>query len=111
MPPLYVGVDIAGGENTWLACVVRDGERVHLEQQPRKASLAEIVQLAEQCDVVAVAIDAQLSIAVSDENGFRSCDTELRALLQSVQGLSRRLEQNPSGFLLGRDQPEEFEPE
>jgi phospholipid/cholesterol/gamma-HCH transport system substrate-binding protein len=37
--------------------------------------------------------------------------TELRALLQSVQGLSRRLEQNPSGFLLGRDQPEEFEPE
>jgi phospholipid/cholesterol/gamma-HCH transport system substrate-binding protein len=37
--------------------------------------------------------------------------SELRALLQSVQGLSRRLEADPSGFLLGRDQPLEFEPQ
>jgi predicted nuclease with RNAse H fold len=79
--PLFVGVDIAGGENTWLACLAKDGTRVFLEQQPRRASLAEIVQLAEQRDVVAVAVDAQLSIAVSDENGFRSSDLELRSLL------------------------------
>lgn len=37
--------------------------------------------------------------------------TELRALLLSVQGLSRRLENDPSGFLLGRDQPREFDPQ
>jgi phospholipid/cholesterol/gamma-HCH transport system substrate-binding protein len=35
---------------------------------------------------------------------------ELRTLLISVEGLSRRLESNPSGFLLGRDQPKEYEP-
>ncbi len=81
MSPIFLGVDIAGGENTWLACITKDGDRVTLEQPPRRASLAEINQLAEQRDVVAVAIDAQLSIALSDENGFRSSDTELRALL------------------------------
>lgn len=81
MSPLFLGVDIAGGENTWLACITKDGDRVTLEQPPRRASLGEINQLAEQRDVVAVAIDAQLSIALSDENGFRSSDTELRALL------------------------------
>lgn len=36
--------------------------------------------------------------------------SELRTLLVSVQSLSRRLENNPSGFLLGRDQPKEYEP-
>jgi phospholipid/cholesterol/gamma-HCH transport system substrate-binding protein len=36
--------------------------------------------------------------------------TELRILLSSLQNLSRRLESNPSGFLLGRDQPREYEP-
>ncbi|MBI4205110.1 MAG: DUF429 domain-containing protein [Betaproteobacteria bacterium] len=81
MLPLFVGVDVAGAENTWLACLAKDGPCVRLEQEPRKTSLGEIVQLAEQRDVVAVAIDAQLSIAVSDENGFRSSDIELRALL------------------------------
>ena len=81
MSPVFVGVDIAGGENTWLACMVRDGERVMLEQQPWRATLGQINDLAEQRDVVAVAIDAQLSIALSDENGFRSSDMELRALL------------------------------
>ncbi|MBX3725223.1 MAG: MCE family protein [Xanthomonadales bacterium] len=36
--------------------------------------------------------------------------TELRTLLISVQSLSRRLESDPSGFLLGRDQPREYRP-
>jgi predicted nuclease with RNAse H fold len=81
MSPLFLGVDIAGGENTWLACLAKEGDRIVLEQPPRRVSLVEITQLAEQRDVVAVAIDAQLSIALSDENGFRSSDVELRALL------------------------------
>jgi len=81
MSPLFLGVDIAGGENTWLACLAKDGDRAMLDQPPRRATLGEITQLAEQRDVVAVAIDAQLSLALSDENGFRSSDTELRALL------------------------------
>lgn len=36
--------------------------------------------------------------------------TELRTLLVSVQSLTRRLESDPSGFLLGRDQPREYRP-
>jgi predicted nuclease with RNAse H fold len=79
--PLFIGVDIAGGENTWLACISEDGQRICLERPPCRASLKEIVQLTEQRDVVAVAMDAQLSMAISDENGFRSSDKELRSLL------------------------------
>lgn len=83
MSPLYVGIDIAGSANTWVAGLERSGSRLALDQPPRKASLLELVQLAEQRDVIAVAIDAQLSMALSDENGFRSSDYELRALLPS----------------------------
>lgn len=36
--------------------------------------------------------------------------TELRNTLVSIESLARRLENNPSGFLLGRDQPREYEP-
>lgn len=36
--------------------------------------------------------------------------SELRNTLVSIDSLARRLENNPSGFLLGRDQPKEYEP-
>jgi predicted nuclease with RNAse H fold len=81
MSPLFLGIDIAGGRNTWMACIAKHGDGIVLEQPPRRVTLGEINQLAEQRDVVAVAIDAQLSIAMSDENGYRSSDIELRALL------------------------------
>lgn len=35
---------------------------------------------------------------------------ELRAALASIRDLSQRLENDPSGFLLGRDQPREYDP-
>lgn len=50
-----------------------------LEAQAR--SLADLVSYCEQSDVVAVAIDAQLTIALSEDNGFRTCDRELQSLL------------------------------
>lgn len=83
MLPLFIGVDIAGSKNTWVACLVKDGNRVLLEQPPYLAKLSDIVQLAEERDITAVAIDGQLSISISDENGFRSSDNELRQLLPS----------------------------
>jgi hypothetical protein len=83
MAPLFIGIDIAGGKNTWLACLAQDGTRLYLDQPPRRATLGEIIQMAEHRDVTAAAIDAQLSIALSEENGFRSSDSELRALLPS----------------------------
>ncbi len=36
--------------------------------------------------------------------------SELRVVLVNLGELTQRLENNPSGFLLGRDQPKEFEP-
>lgn len=35
---------------------------------------------------------------------------ELRATLVSLKGISQRVESNPAGYLLGRDQPQEFQP-
>jgi phospholipid/cholesterol/gamma-HCH transport system substrate-binding protein len=35
---------------------------------------------------------------------------ELRETLASMRGISRRLEANPSGYLLGSDKNKEFEP-
>jgi phospholipid/cholesterol/gamma-HCH transport system substrate-binding protein len=35
---------------------------------------------------------------------------QLRSLIRELDGLAERLEGNPAGFLLGREQPEEFEP-
>ena len=36
---------------------------------------------------------------------------DLRQLIQQLSGLVRELEQNPSGFLLGGEQPEEYSPQ
>jgi phospholipid/cholesterol/gamma-HCH transport system substrate-binding protein len=35
---------------------------------------------------------------------------QLRSLIRELDGLTEKLEGNPAGFLLGREQPEEFEP-
>jgi phospholipid/cholesterol/gamma-HCH transport system substrate-binding protein len=35
---------------------------------------------------------------------------ELRQTLESVRAITRRLNENPSGYLLGRDKSKEFEP-
>lgn len=81
MEAIFLGVDIAGASNTWVCglCPVQD----HLEilLPPSKQSLAKIIQYCENNNVVSVAIDAQLTGSVSDENGFRSSDMQLRELL------------------------------
>ncbi len=49
----------------------------------------------------------------SGAQGFRDLSPALRELrdtLNSLKAISRRLEANPSGYLLGRDQSKEFEP-
>jgi phospholipid/cholesterol/gamma-HCH transport system substrate-binding protein len=35
---------------------------------------------------------------------------ELRATLANLRGISQRIESNPAGYLLGREQPQEFQP-
>lgn len=83
MPPLYLGVDIAGASNTWATLLGPTPSGLRIIEQPALHALTDIVDYCDRHDVIAIAIDAQLSIALSDENGFRSCDRELRSLLPS----------------------------
>jgi len=78
---LYLGIDVAGAKNTWFAALSDDGAQLKLAMTPHIATLPDIVAFTNDHDVLAAAIDAQLSIAMSNLTGFRSADTELRELL------------------------------
>jgi predicted nuclease with RNAse H fold len=82
--PIYLGIDIAGADNTWACSLVSSESGVAIERAPTAASLTEIISYCQSANVVAVAIDAQLSLAPSDERGFRSSDLELRQLLPAA---------------------------
>lgn len=81
MQPHYLGVDIAGAQSTWMCALTPSGGKLTITQQPIQASLKQIIQYAEEYPVVATAIDAQLTWAISDERGFRPSDLELRDIL------------------------------
>ena len=78
---IYLGVDIAGKDNTWAAALSPRNGDLEVVAPPHRASLKEILIYCEKNNVVAVAIDAQLTVAMSDESGFRTSDYELRKLL------------------------------
>ncbi|TWU51417.1 DUF429 domain-containing protein [Rubripirellula reticaptiva] len=78
---LYLGVDVAGANNTWAAVLSDEDGSLAFRLPPHSTSLPEIVSFADSNDVSAVAIDAQLTVSLSDLTGFRSSDMELRALL------------------------------
>jgi predicted nuclease with RNAse H fold len=79
--PIYLGVDIAGAKNTWASALSPSGDSLVVAHRPHTATLESIVEYCEEHDVVAVAIDAQLTIALSEENGFRTSDVHLKGLL------------------------------
>lgn len=79
--PIFLGVDIAGADNTWVCGLSSNKEGLIMHLPPLKKSLADIIQYAVHNNVVAVAIDAQLTSSISDENGFRSSNMQLRKLL------------------------------
>jgi predicted nuclease with RNAse H fold len=79
--PIYLGVDVAGAKNTWVTALAQDGNGLAVVHSPRLATLEAIVGYCEENDVVAVAIDAQLTASLSKENGFRASDIELREML------------------------------
>ncbi|MCL4301935.1 MAG: DUF429 domain-containing protein [Anaerolineae bacterium] len=84
MQATYLGVDVAGTTNTWIAALspVKDG--LNFITQPRLSSLKDILAYCEEQNVVAVAIDAQLTIALSEDSGFRTSDLHLRRLLPPI---------------------------
>ncbi|PQO38876.1 hypothetical protein C5Y96_03115 [Blastopirellula marina] len=77
----YIGVDIAGASNTWFTSLTPTDDGLSIAVSPHIAALTEIITFVDDHDVVAACIDAQLTIAPSDNTGFRSADTELRSLL------------------------------
>lgn len=81
MQPLFVGVDIAGGENTWAAGLIPSSRGLAVAFGPKQASPDQLLEILTMAPATGIAIDGQLSLAFSDTNGFRSSDVELRALL------------------------------
>jgi predicted nuclease with RNAse H fold len=81
MDEVYLGVDVAGAKNTWVAglSTAEDGLVVSLDAQ--RASLEEIVTCCAEGRVIAAAIDAHLTMSLSAETGFRASDRRLRELL------------------------------
>ena len=78
---VYLGVDIAGADNTWVAGLAQTDGGLAVALPPGRMTLAEIVAFCQRAQVLAVGIDGQLSMATSDERGFRDCDFALRAML------------------------------
>ena len=55
--------------------------QLEITLSPRLVSLKEVLELCESKNVVAVVIDAQLTIALTEDSGFRTSDVHLRSLL------------------------------
>lgn len=81
MKPVYLGVDVAGASNTWICGLEPGPDGPVIVIPPTKASMVEIIRLADERHVVSVAIDAQLTHAISEETGFRAGDLQLREFL------------------------------
>jgi len=78
----YLGVDIAGASNTWVAALTPNAHGApEICLEPAIRRLDEIREYCFSNHVVAVAIDAQLTMSIDDETGFRPSDHQLRALL------------------------------
>jgi predicted nuclease with RNAse H fold len=81
MHPIYLGIDVAGAKNTWMAGVSADEGGLLVSLEPQRVSLERVVGVCEETPVVTVAIDAQLTLSLTAETGFRASDRQLRALL------------------------------
>jgi predicted nuclease with RNAse H fold len=81
MPPIYLGIDVAGAKNTWMAGLSAGENGLLVPFEPRAVSLERVVEVCEETPVVAAAIDAQLTMSLSAETGFRASDRHLRELL------------------------------
>lgn len=80
--PIYLGVDVAGASNTWMAALAAtDAGALEVVALGQLLPLKTIVAYCETHNVVAVAIDAQLTLALEEETGFRPSDLHLRELL------------------------------
>jgi hypothetical protein len=68
----YLGVDIAGEANTWVAALVPSDGDLEIAFAPKALNSQELIDLVAREEPTAVAIDGQLSLAFSDGNGHPS---------------------------------------
>lgn len=81
MEARYVGIDVAGGRNTWVCgiCVTSDGLQIDIA--PKPMGFRDIVRLFRSRDIHGASIDAQLTWSLSPDTGYRASDLELRQLI------------------------------
>ncbi len=88
---MFIGVDLAGENNTWAVVLRKEGERLFLEPalslpEAHPVELFEIVRFSVENPVLGVAIDAPLTFGWRDRRGFRESDRRLRTLLKEKGG-------------------------
>ena len=79
--PLFLGVDIGGGSNTWVSALADNERQLSISLQPSTMSLRTVLDICTNRNVVAVTIDAQLTASIDDDSGFRSSDKVLKGRL------------------------------
>ena len=86
--------------------------RLDLDDDLRRAALVdglEGAQVGVQAEVAAPGAPAADRLDPAGVlEGFDQ--RQLRGLIREIDDLANKLENNPAGYLLGREEPEEFEP-
>src|ERR1039458_10246453 len=80
-PAIFLGVDIAGQDKTCVAGLSSTESGYKLVFRPKIMTLVGIRDYCLKNNVVGVAIDAQLTADLKENNGFRSGDTMLQGYL------------------------------
>jgi phospholipid/cholesterol/gamma-HCH transport system substrate-binding protein len=75
-----------------------------------RAVMASVQRIADQLDVLLHDNHQALEGGIKGMGDLGPAIRELRQTMESLRGILRRLGDNPSGYLLGRDKSKEFEP-
>lgn len=82
--PWFVGVDLAGANNTWVAAVALGRRKLSLALKPQPCDLPFLIELVRRQPVLGCAIDAPLSLSLTDHTGLRSSDRQLRSIARQL---------------------------
>ena len=77
----YLGIDIGGQDNTWMAVIRENGGEVPVVEVQQTSLQKIVARCKDDNNVLAVAIDGQLTFSITQENGFRLSDLELKKQL------------------------------
>ena len=72
----YIGIDVAGGKNTWFCCLVKEENKLTFECPSPEKSLQEIVEYHKnkKHNIVSSVIDAQLTYSTFDFGEYISAE-------------------------------------